>query len=208
MNFDYQLHQAVSDYHFLAPFALSGSRGQTPKTLRYQAVLTTILETLVAMHRNGHIHRDIKPDNLLVTESGVRLADFGHAHGIQKSVGTLNGAGTPGYMAPEIVSGRPATSASDIFSLSVVGREMLLGRHPQEVRNLCTLAGVPTYLVQLLYRMSSPAPAERPTAEAALRVLREKMSGSLIQATPQPDPGLAFAVTVGLGLLFFAFAKR
>jgi len=39
MNFDYQLHQAVSDYHFLAPFALSGSRGQTPKTLRYRGRL-------------------------------------------------------------------------------------------------------------------------------------------------------------------------
>ncbi len=100
------------------------------KVLEYAIGIAGGLE---AAHRHGIIHRDIKPDNLLVTRDGrVKIMDFGLAKIRDSARITQTGTalGTAAYMSPEQARGEPVDARSDIFSLGVVLYEMLAGRHP------------------------------------------------------------------------------
>ncbi|NIS63079.1 MAG: protein kinase [Proteobacteria bacterium] len=84
-------------------------------------------------HQRGIVHRDVKSNNIFITEKGeVKLTDFGIAYVPGKSPLTQPGIaiGTPEYMAPEQIRGEKADPRSDIFSLGVVLYEMLTGRRP------------------------------------------------------------------------------
>ena len=104
-----------------------------------------VAEALAAAHEKGIVHRDLKPANVMVTKEGrVKVLDFGLAKDV--SGGAANGAtiasagytqvgmvmGTPAYMSPEQVSGRPLDHRSDIFSFGVMLHEMATGRRPFE----------------------------------------------------------------------------
>ncbi len=109
-------------------------------------VAAQIAEGLEAAHEKGIVHRDIKPDNVVITPSGfARILDFGLAKrggpaigavaeddATQSALGTEPGviAGTVGYMSPEQVRGEEVDGRSDVFSLGVVLWEMLTGRRP------------------------------------------------------------------------------
>ena len=97
------------------------------------AILRDIGEALDHAHRRGVVHRDVKPANILLdTHTGrVKLADLGIAFTTDASRMTTAGAvlGTPAYMAPELLDGRAATPAADIYSLAAVAFEALSG-HP------------------------------------------------------------------------------
>ncbi len=85
-----------------------------------------------AAHTTGLIHRDIKPANILFTSGGVRITDFGIAHAVGSTPVTSTGMvmGTPGYIAPERVSGAQAGPASDLYALGMVAYECLTGSQP------------------------------------------------------------------------------
>jgi Protein kinase domain len=98
--------------------------------------LTQAAEALDFAHVHGIVHRDVKPSNLLLDANGdVRLADFGVARDPDASELTLAGyvVGTPGYLAPEVAGGEPATPAADVYSLAVVARQLLGERRELEI---------------------------------------------------------------------------
>ena len=94
-------------------------------------------------HRNGVVHRDVKPGNLLRSEEGqVKLADFGIAKATDGSAITQAGSvlGTAAYLAPEQAHGEVATARSDLYGLGVVTYQLLAGRLPYEATSLTELA--------------------------------------------------------------------
>ena len=94
-------------------------------------------------HRNGVVHRDVKPGNLLVSDAGVtKLADFGIARAANQSSITQVGSvlGTAAYLAPEQARGEVAGPRADLYSLGVVTYQLLSGRLPYEGASLAELA--------------------------------------------------------------------
>ena len=142
---------------FIMPFiegeSLVGARlTRGPLAVRGGAVtiLKDVGRALAFAHGRGIIHRDIKPDNILLSGGSVMVTDFGVAKAISASregrpaasrggptitnVGTS--IGTPAYMAPEQAAGDPATDQrADLYALGIVGYEMLVGTPPFHGRN-------------------------------------------------------------------------
>ena len=98
------------------------------------AVIDQLLNAVGYAHARGVVHRDIKPDNIFIDSTGrVKLADFGIARvDGALTLGTVEGAvlGTPGDMSPEQATGAMVDARSDLFSVGVVGYEMLTGVNP------------------------------------------------------------------------------
>jgi serine/threonine protein kinase/tetratricopeptide (TPR) repeat protein/TolB-like protein len=102
------------------------------------AIFTQALRGLEAAHREGVVHRDLKPHNIMVEEQGrTCLMDFGIASSAETSGMTRTGVlmGTPHYMAPEQALGRKADAQSDLFSMGVIFFEMLTGSPPYKGSN-------------------------------------------------------------------------
>ncbi|HTP20851.1 MAG TPA: protein kinase [Solirubrobacteraceae bacterium] len=106
-------------------------------------VVTQSCRGLDYAHRNGVVHRDVKPGNLLVSDSDVvKLADFGIARATDQSSITQVGSvlGTAAYLAPEQARGEEAGPQADLYSLGVVAYQLLTGRLPYEASSLSELA--------------------------------------------------------------------
>lgn len=100
---------------------------------RAVAVTAELLDGLSSIHEQGIIHRDVKPQNIMVNEFGtVKLADFGIARlaGESEVRGDGTTTGSAAYMAPEQAQGQPVTPAVDIYATGVILYEMLTGRLP------------------------------------------------------------------------------
>jgi eukaryotic-like serine/threonine-protein kinase len=108
------------------------TRGALPPGEAADIVLQ-VAQALQAAHRRGIIHRDVKPQNILLTELGkVKVADFGIARAASLTTLTMEGSvmGTPYYISPEQADGAEAKPQSDLYSLGVVLYEMLTGELP------------------------------------------------------------------------------
>jgi hypothetical protein len=91
-----------------------------------------LIAGLAAIHAAGLLHRDFKPENILRLGDGrLVISDFGVAQVLEQTTTATNAAGTPGYVAPEILAGGKASQASDVWSLGVVLHEALAGCRPQ-----------------------------------------------------------------------------
>ena len=110
------------------------SRRDSIKLTEISNIITQLLDALDFAHENGIIHRDIKPDNIIVSPGHrIKVADFGVAR-INTSTLTQTGmiVGTPSYMAPEQYIGLAIDRRADIFSAGIVLYEMLTGAKPFE----------------------------------------------------------------------------
>ena len=106
-------------------------------------IITQACRGLDYAHRNGVVHRDVKPGNLLVSDAEVvKLADFGIARATGQSSITQVGSvlGTAAYLAPEQARGEEAGPRADIYALGVVTYQLLSGRLPYEATSLSELA--------------------------------------------------------------------
>src|SRR5438067_6025018 len=106
-------------------------------------IVTQACRGLDYAHRNGVVHRDVKPGNLLLSDADVvKLADFGIARATDQSSITQVGSvlGTAAYLAPEQARGEEAGPRADLYSLGVVTYQLLSGRLPYEATSLSELA--------------------------------------------------------------------
>ena len=153
---------------------------------------------LAVAHATGLVHRDVKPANLLITpDQQVKVTDFGIARLGDDEPITRTGEvmGTAQYLSPEQALGRPATSASDVYSLGVVAYEALAGRRPFEADSAVAVAmahvqrepeplpaTVPAALAAVVIQAMAKDPAQRPPSAAAFGLAR----GSALAADPGP----------------------
>lgn len=108
--------------------ALMRREGAMPAE-RAAGLMVQILDALVHAHGEGVIHRDLKPNNVLMDEQGKpRVMDFGIARRVGGDAGTDMLSGTPAYMAPEYIARREVSPRTDVFAAGVILIEMLTGR--------------------------------------------------------------------------------
>ncbi|HEY3904174.1 MAG TPA: protein kinase [Streptosporangiaceae bacterium] len=172
---------------------------------------------LQAAHEAGLIHRDIKPGNLLLSESGVvKVTDFGISQAAGSVPLTLTGmiVGSPGYLAPERACGARATVAADLYSLGIVAYECLSGTRPFSGSMLevalahrdCPLPplppSVPPEVAVLVGKLTAKVPGDRPAdaAEVAARAAELRVLGtSVTAALPRASDGVWAGVRAGAG---------
>ncbi|WP_344985339.1 serine/threonine-protein kinase [Nonomuraea helvata] len=154
-----------------------------------------VLEALMTAHAQGLQHRDVKPGNVFVTESGrVVLTDFGIARQEGQATLTEQGLmiGSPGFIAPERLAGEPGGPASDLWSLgatlyvALTGAPAYEGSAGQRVRATLTepVPVAPGPLGPLLSAMMAHQPAARPDPRLVVQALRQVAAGG--QAPPLP----------------------
>ncbi|MGW5328821.1 serine/threonine-protein kinase [Streptomyces sp. NPDC004014] len=162
------------------------------------AIAADVADGLAAAHAAGIVHRDVKPENILLDMQGplgpggshpALLTDFGVAKLIDspKRTRATKIIGTPDYLAPEIVEGLPPRAAVDIYALATVLYELLAGftpfggGHPGAVlrrhvtETVVPLPGIPEELWQLLVQCLAKAPASRLRASELAARLREQL---------------------------------
>ncbi|HKP29185.1 MAG TPA: protein kinase, partial [Gemmatimonadales bacterium] len=167
-------------------------------------ILGEVADALAYAHGKGLVHRDIKPDNILLSGNHALVADFGIARAVRESAGaTLTGTGmslgTPSYMSPEQAAGEAVDHRTDIYALGVVAYEMLSGVPPFQGRTAQAIigahlsqpvppleqhrAGLPPGLAALVMRCLQKHPADRPQSAAEVQ--------NILEAASVPSGGFA-----------------
>ncbi|HEX6715005.1 MAG TPA: protein kinase [Thermoleophilaceae bacterium] len=115
-------------------------------------------------HDQGLVHGDVPLGNVVIRESDgtAKLADFGLAQGLDACLtGPEDAAGTPAYMAPELLDGGAPSPRSDLYSLAAVAQVLLTGRSRAATDEEMTMPNLPPALADALRRGLSPDPAKR-----------------------------------------------
>jgi serine/threonine protein kinase len=174
-----------------------------PEQLR--AMATGVIRALAGIHQAGLVHRDLKPANVLLTATGPRVIDFGIAQEVAASggpTGTGMVVGSIGWIAPERLSRRPATPASDIFGWGCLVAYAGTARNPfgtgdaDEVARRAIfghpdLDGLDTSLRPLVAAALAKAPADRPAAERLLARLSPADPGAEGEPSPPAETSTA-----------------
>ena len=195
--------------------AVAGN-GPMPVATVYQ-IVAGVAEALQAIHSAGVIHRDLKPSNVLLAPDGPRVIDFGIARAAEATALTRSGTrvGSPQFMAPEQVGGRPATPATDVFALGSLAAYAALGRVPfgngggaeavlyRVLHQEADLTGCPMPLRGLIERCLAKDPAQRPVPAEIIWFCQGQLGpgqppGQATQSGPPPIPTtVATPVTAG-----------
>ncbi|WP_406864609.1 serine/threonine-protein kinase [Streptomyces sp. HUAS MG47] len=173
-----------------------------------------VADALAATHAAGVVHRDLKPDNLMVTGTGaVKILDFGIARYLSTVTMASRVIGTPAYMPPERLKGRTGDGRSDLYSLGCVLYELLTGHTPFSVLDYHAQVyahiseepeppsrhrpDLPAALDRLVMDLLAKDPDRRPASAAELR---DRLRTCLAPAggRPQSGPGPASAEPAGL----------
>ncbi|HAF61155.1 MAG TPA: hypothetical protein DCK95_02385 [Anaerolineaceae bacterium] len=118
------------------------SEGKSLPMEHIQEVMEAVCSALHYAHRQGLVHCDIKPGNILIDKNGqIYLTDFGIARGMDAATSTMVGIGTPAYMAPELIKGEDPTPQTDIYALGIVLYEMLTGGERPFTGERATITG-------------------------------------------------------------------
>lgn len=105
-------------------------KGALPTRLAL-ALIDPVIEGLAAAHDAGLLHRDVKPENVLIADDGrIKIGDFGLSRAVTSSTGTGALLGTVAYLSPELVLAQPADARSDIYSAGIMLYEMITGQQP------------------------------------------------------------------------------
>jgi beta-lactam-binding protein with PASTA domain len=162
-------------------------RGALPPELAV-SIMEPVLGALAAAHRAGLVHRDVKPENILLSDDGaVKVADFGLARAIEADEGSTRTGlmmGTVAYCPPEQISRGSADARSDVYSAGVVLFELLTGSAPYRGDSAMAVAyqhvnsdvpppssrrpGIPAQLDEIVLRATCREPAGRPLDAGAL----------------------------------------
>jgi eukaryotic-like serine/threonine-protein kinase len=185
---------------------------QPLKITEFLPIAIQCAEALAAAQKSGILHHDIKPENIMLTPEGqVKILDFGLARPLVggpdettlESLASGALAGTPAYMAPEVLDEKVADSRSDIFSLGLVFYEALGGRNPFRAEGFLETCNrilhldpvplrqlnpeVPVELERIIFKMLAKDPAERYSSAADLAVdLRAEQTALTRPALPIP----------------------
>jgi serine/threonine-protein kinase len=160
-------------------------------------VAAAVLDGLASAHDQGVLHRDIKPDNVLLTETwrllrpgDLRLTDFGIARIVADGAGTTTGLlGTPEYMSPELLTTGECDLSTDVYGVGILLYELLAGRTPfagpgtdytvahRHVSSEPPRLPVPDPLWEVLEQLLAKDPGARPSAARAAALLRGLHAG-------------------------------
>ena len=168
-------------------------------------VVAAVLDGLASAHDQGVLHRDIKPDNVLLTEQwrqlrpgDLRLSDFGIARIVADGAGTTTGLlGTPEYMSPELLTTGECDLSTDVYGVGILLYELLAGRTPfagpgtdytvahRHVSSEPPRLPVPEALWAVLEDLLAKDPGARPSASRAAAALRAVRDGLDRPARPR-----------------------
>jgi eukaryotic-like serine/threonine-protein kinase len=173
----------------LKEFVVRKGRLDVPEALE---IALEVARALAFAHDAGLVHRDVKPQNLLLRTDGVlKLGDFGVAFGLEGTRLTMAGTvlGTAAYLAPEQARGEDVTAAADVYGLGAVLFELLTGRPPRNPATLAELADTETIptpqdappdLARIVMQCLAAKPEDRPASAAEL-------AGELAATVPEPQ---------------------
>ncbi|CAM9995812.1 unnamed protein product [Ascophyllum nodosum] len=170
-------------------------------------IILQVLDALAFLHRRGIVHRDVKPENLLLPKPGgeiVKLSDFGLATVLHPPYfKVVEPVGSPGYAAPELLRVTPYDCQADMFSLGVIAFVLLSGYLPFRGSSMpeivkATLAGEPSFddvqwsattedAKSFVQSLLNPCPDDRPTAEGAISHPWMKIKGRVLLKRPLSD---------------------